>query len=177
MKALYGWAAGVLGLVLVGFLAYSPEPPSVEEPETAPPPVLLSQVQIKEFKGGRLKVRLNAVSAQMFSDLEEVELSSLHGEVLAEQPGQPSTFLWAKQGRLEGQKKLLTLSGEIKIELPRGQLLLTEQLFFDQNQDLLWGELPVRFEGGAETGVAQGLKYRFQDDLMTLVEPVLETVL
>ena len=177
MKPLYGWAAGILGLVLVGFLAYSPESPAEEEPEVTPPPVVLSNVQIKEYEGERLKVKINAVSAQMFSDLEEVELTTLHGEVLAEQPGQPSTFLWAKQGRLEGQKKLLTLSGEIKVEMPRGQLLLTEVLYFDQNQDLLWGDLPVRFEGGAETGLAQGLRYRFQDDLLTLIKPELEAEL
>ncbi|MDT8446434.1 MAG: LPS export ABC transporter periplasmic protein LptC [bacterium] len=172
----------VIGLAL-GFLVglalflVEPEVPERAEDPSGPEPAVLSQIEIKDYDQSRLKLRVYAARAEVFEETEVTRLTQVHGILLPEKLGGESTRFKAAFGKLEGKTKRVTLTGDIRIELPRGRVILTQILYFDQEKELLWGDQPLRMLGPGDQVDAAGLTYQLKDAFLTLDQPAVEVEL
>ena len=155
----------------------APEVVTEEAKTESARPVVLSHIELKDFGEGKLKMTLFAVEAQLFEETEITELTDIKGIVEPEKLGGEPTRFRADRGKIKGKEKLVSLIGDIQVELPRGRKLVTQVLYYDQNKDLLYNDQPVRMFGVRDSVEAQGMEYQLDEGFLTLKNPILEAEL
>jgi len=174
MKRWFLFGVGVLLLGGLGWYLLAPEVVTEEPTKTALRPVVLSQIELRDVTRGKLKLTLFAVEARLFEETEITELLDIRGIVEPETEGQTPTRFRADRGKIVGKEKLVSLIGDIQVTLPKDRTLLTQILFYDQNQDLLYNDQPVRLVGPGEAVDAVGMEYKVEQGFLTLKLPQVE---
>jgi len=177
MKASLWGLVVVVGLgLMVGWYLRQPPEEQVDQVEEEKPAILTS-IEMKDYLGSVVKVRLFAKQAKVFEKSETTDLSEVYGIIASKKPEGLPTKIWANQGKLSGKTKLMTLTGDVRVEFPEGRVLETEVLVYDQQKELLQGDQPVRMFGRGDSVDAAGLLYFLKTEVLTLTLPSIEVTL
>ncbi len=142
-----------------------------ERIKNAEEPLILSQPNVSEFERSRLKISLIAENAQIFEQKKTTLLNQIHIQLFDKIESTPNTRIKAHFGEMNSESGILHLWDAVSINMRDGQKLLTEELFFNQNKNIIYNSVSVTLKSENDEITATSMHYDIAQGLLILQKP------
>lgn len=139
----------------------------IEEEE----PLIISKPIVQEFDNNLLKLRLVAENAQIFEQKQITRLHNIQIHLYNTKLKSQSTKIMAHSGEMKSESGIMRLWGQVLVETGDNQTLETEEIFLNQNQNIVYNESNVLVTTEHDEIISSALHYNISTGILTLEKP------
>lgn len=165
-------------VVLTGVVIWIWTPSNVlqegaESPVYQEKPILLSEPKLYEFSNSEIRIQLSARRAEIFERSQKTRLVEIRARLFQESGAtefEPISIR-ANFGQINHDRDFVRLWGDVILDLEDGQKIMTEELFIQSKNDVIYNEVPVRFTKEQDVVAAVSFTYNYRDNTLELIRP------
>ena len=152
---------------------------SIEEVDSGPEigdeqPIMLVNPKLFDFQSDKVKWTFSAVRANIFQKRKLTFLYEINGSILHDDPAQKPTLVRADNGKIKNDVNLITISGNVRIDFDDGRKMFTEEIFIDQEKEIIYNQVDVLLISEQDTVNATSMRYDVRKGLLVLSKPRVE---
>jgi len=125
--------------------SFTPDPTSADQVKGAD--AALRIFKAEAFKKGEMLWRVEAKEGYIVQVKDETHLFDAYIEHFETDKKSKdygkATIILGKKAVMEKGNKFMTLTGDVKVDAPRGRKLRTEELYWDEEKNMLYSNVPV----------------------------------
>jgi LPS export ABC transporter protein LptC len=151
--------------------ADTPSMPENTNTQSYQKPMVMHQAELFDYRDNRLRWQVRTDTARIYEKQYLTLLDAVEGAFFDRQPKPKQTRVRADYGKIQGSTRVLSLWGEVQIDFSNGQRLLTEQLFIDQDREIIYNDTEVHLISDNDRIIGTSLHYDIKTTILVLTKP------
>ncbi|MCP4757028.1 MAG: LPS export ABC transporter periplasmic protein LptC [Proteobacteria bacterium] len=133
--------------------------------------ISLQNTELVDYKSNHIRWKIKATSAEIYEKRNLTLLNRISGTIFSKSSPESRTSISADSGEMDGNSKLMTVIGNVRIVFDNGQIIHADKLVIDQEKEIIYSRTDILVISNRDRIKASTMVYDIKTGVLTLTKP------